>query len=186
MKEYPSKLSQLILNKYQTMDAAVLDYDEFIMRLAAMNPIPGQDLDDVAQEFRMVFVKCARKYDPDRGAQFDTYFITSCKNRVKNMKAQYYAESRPQIELSLDRSLRGTGIPPLEYLEEKSHPEHDLVQRLVDLLAETSTGHITMDYIFGGLNFNQLGEKYGISASSAYRAHQANLKYLKNTLENAV
>lgn len=168
------------------IELKLMEYDNLIRQLAHTNPVHGYEPEDLAQEFRMVFLKCYEKYDETKKIKFDTYFITSCKNRVKNIKAKIYAGRRPLIELSLNRINQETGLELINYFQDNTVDDRleSLAQDIVDTLEAMDFGYITMDYFFEEMTFEQLAEKYDMSLSKVYREHKENLQILRKMYQN--
>ena len=47
--------------------------------------VPGLDVEDIAQELRVVLLKAQRTYNPDKGAKFITYLYKMFDSRIKNI-----------------------------------------------------------------------------------------------------
>lgn len=168
------------------IERLLIEYDPLIVKLAQNNPVHGYDPEDLEQEFRMIFLKCVENYDDTKGAKFDTYFITSCKNKVKKIKAKMYADKRPLIELSLNRIDKETGLEMLQLYEANNTPDYDevLLQEIVDSLVSMENGDITLDYFFEEMTYEQLAEKYGMTLSKVYRTNTKNLESLRKIYQN--
>lgn len=54
--------------------------------------MPGYDVEDVEQELLVVLWECAKHYDSDNGAKFNTFLQRSLKNRVISLIR--YAEAK--------------------------------------------------------------------------------------------
>jgi RNA polymerase sigma factor (sigma-70 family) len=168
------------------IEKLLIEYDPLIVKLSKYNQVQGYDEEDLQQEFRMVFLKCYKNYDKTKGAKFDTYFITSCKNKVKKIKAKMYADKRPLIEYSLNRIDRETGLEMLQLYEDKRKQEYDdvLLQEIIDSLSTMEFGDLTMDYFFEEMTYEELSKKYEISVSKAYRKNINNLENLRKIYKN--
>jgi RNA polymerase sigma factor (sigma-70 family) len=165
----------------ENIEKRLIEFDPLIVRLAKHNPVYGYDPEDLEQEFRMVFLKCIENFDDTKGAKFETYFITSCKNKVKKIQAKMYADKRPLIELSLNRIDKETGLEIINMYQANNDPDYDelLLQEITDSLASMENGEVTMDYFFEEMTYEQLAEKHGMTVSKVYRINTKNLESLR-------
>lgn len=165
----------------ENIEKLLIEFDPLIVRLAKHNPVHGYDPDDLEQEFRMVLLKCVKNFDDTKGAKFETYFITSCKNKIKKIKAKMYADKRPLIELSLNRIDKETGLEFIQLYQANDEPDYDeqLLQEITDSLASMENGELTMDYFLEELTYEQLAEKYHMSLSKVYRINTKNVDNLR-------
>lgn len=168
------------------IEKLLIEFDPLIVRLAKHNPVYGYDPEDLEQEFRMVFLKCVENFDDTKGAKFETYFITSCKNKVKKIQAKMYADKRPLIELSLNRIDKETGLEMLQLYQSNDTPDYDevLAQEITDSLISMENGEITLDYFFEEMTYEQLAEKYAMTVSMVYRINTKNLEALRKIYKN--
>lgn len=65
-------------------EAAQIRYGGTIRTFArsCVHRLPGYDLDDIEQELLVVLWQCVLKYDPDKGAGFNSLFQGCAKNKV--------------------------------------------------------------------------------------------------------
>lgn len=71
----------------ERFDEASARYRKVIAAFARRNfkAIPGFEQDDMLTEMLEVLWLCILKYDPDKGAKFDTYFYQSMRNRYADL-----------------------------------------------------------------------------------------------------
>lgn len=64
----------------------LLKYDKDIVNLARFNKVYGYDDEDLAQEFRMILLKCLPNFKEDKKVKFKTYFISACKHEIIRLR----------------------------------------------------------------------------------------------------
>lgn len=64
--------------------------------------MPSFDQEDVEQELMVVLYECVMKYDPDKGATFNTYFQQSARNKVISLIRYFEAKTRVANQGVLD------------------------------------------------------------------------------------
>lgn len=67
--------------------------------------LPGYEVEDVEQELRVVLWQCCEKYNPGKGARFNTYFQQIALNRIRDLirKADTQARAGDKLLVSLER-----------------------------------------------------------------------------------
>lgn len=80
--------------------------------------IPDHEVEDVIQELTVVLWECAVKYDPNRGATFNTYFQQSAKNRIISLMRRSRTKGRTGSTVSLDVEAVAWAVD--EYLSDPS------------------------------------------------------------------
>jgi DNA-directed RNA polymerase specialized sigma24 family protein len=63
----------------------ILKWEPKINKMVSNIYIQGYDRDDLAQELRLIVVKAAKLYKPNRNAIFHTYLHTAMANRLKTL-----------------------------------------------------------------------------------------------------
>ena len=66
----------------------ILQWEPKINKMLSNIYIQGYDRDDLAQELRMIVLKAAKLYKPNRNAIFHTYLHTAMVNRLKTLWLQ--------------------------------------------------------------------------------------------------
>lgn len=66
----------------------ILKWEPKINKMVSNIYIHGFDRDDLAQELRLIVVKAAKLYKPNRNAIFHTYLHTAMANRLKTLWVQ--------------------------------------------------------------------------------------------------
>lgn len=68
----------------------------------SVNQIPDMEMEDIVQELTIVLWECVLKYDPNRGASFNTLFQGSCKNKIITLIRRGQTQKRSAVVTSLD------------------------------------------------------------------------------------
>jgi RNA polymerase sigma factor (sigma-70 family) len=89
----------------------------------------GYSVEDVEQELLVVLYECVMRYNPDRGAKFNTYFQQSCRNRVITLIRYYAAKRRTATFASLSEEAVAYAVDMM--LTEPS--AEDRVMNILDL-----------------------------------------------------
>ena len=79
----------------------ILQWEPKINKMVSNIYIQGYDRDDLAQELRLIVVKAAKLYNPNRNTIFHTYLHTAMANRLKTLWVQ---ASKKLQSYSLDMS----------------------------------------------------------------------------------
>ena len=66
----------------------ILKWEPKINKMVSNIYIQGYDRDDLAQELRLIVIKAAKLYKPNRNAIFHTYLHTAMANRLKTLWVQ--------------------------------------------------------------------------------------------------
>ena len=66
----------------------ILKWEPKINKMVSNIYIQGYDRDDLAQELRLIVLKAAKLYNPNRNAIFHTYLHTAMANRLKTLWVQ--------------------------------------------------------------------------------------------------
>lgn len=64
--------------------------------------LPGYDLDDFVNEMTEVLWTCVKRYNPNNGAKFNTFFWNCAKNRLVSLQRHYAAKKRAAEVVFLD------------------------------------------------------------------------------------
>jgi RNA polymerase sigma factor (sigma-70 family) len=93
-------------------DAAQRAYRGKIRTFArnSVRQLPGYEVADVEQELLVVLWQCVEKYDPNRGASFNTLFQGSARNKIISLIRRYSTQSRKALVMSLDEEAVRTVI----------------------------------------------------------------------------
>lgn len=95
-------------------------YRKIIRAFARKNftAIPGFEQDDMLTEMLEVLWLCVGKYNPDKGAKFDTYFWQAMRNRYANLvkhafrpmrasNVHCYTLEQPEVLAQVERIMAG-------------------------------------------------------------------------------
>jgi|TARA_R100001460_G_scaffold3030_1_gene9323 DNA-directed RNA polymerase specialized sigma24 family protein len=75
-------------NQMKIDNDLILQWEPKINKMLSNIYIQGYDRDDLAQELRMIVLKAAKLYKPNRNAIFHTYLHTAMVNRLKTLWLQ--------------------------------------------------------------------------------------------------
>jgi len=168
-----------------THDDLLLKYDKRVRQLARMYYVPGYDTDDLEQEFRMLLLKCGNNYKPEIGAAFETYFITSCKNKVKSLQRDLKREKRPKVEFSLNEE-DYRGVPLIDSITYTVEADSATLALILDELDKLPNKEITIDYYLNGMTLQEISNKTDLSLSMVYRLNNENVETLKKVFNSGV
>ena len=76
------------IKKMEINDDLILQWEPKINKMLSNIYIQGHDRDDLAQELRLIVLKAAKLYKPNRNAIFHTYLHTAMVNRLKTLWMQ--------------------------------------------------------------------------------------------------
>ena len=76
------------IKKMEINDDLILQWEPKINKMLSNIYIQGYDRDDLAQELRLIVLKAAKLYKPNRNAIFHTYLHTAMVNRLKTLWMQ--------------------------------------------------------------------------------------------------
>ena len=96
-------------------DDLVLQWEPKIQKMLSNVFVVGMDRDDIAQELRIVLLRTANAFDPERGVLFHTYLHTSLVNTIRTLisRAQRQLKLVPQ---SLDITYEDSGLQSSELM----------------------------------------------------------------------
>lgn len=167
-----------------TIEKQLEIYDKLIKQLASIKKVYGMTEEDLAQEFRMVLMKCNQNFNPEKGVAFETYFIGSCNNRVRDLIRDNNRFKRPRIYYALNEPIGEEGEERIDFIEDSNESYTPLLmEHMMNYLEELDFGFITRLYIVEGLSQTEIAERYHLSKSFVSRQHQQNLKLLKKKIE---
>lgn len=88
---------------FEKWEAAQRQYGGKVSTFArnSYRQIPGAEQADVEQELLVVLWECVMKYDPYRGACFNTYFQQSAKNKVISLIRHHQTKGRTGSTVSM-------------------------------------------------------------------------------------
>ena len=119
----------------------ILQWEPKINKMLSNIYIYGYDREDLAQELRMIVLKAAKLYKPNRNAIFHTYLHTAMVNRLKTLWMQ------------ASKKIQGYSLDLETSEDENSYKLSDFVKQLDDNLDEVEF----VDYL-DSLNLD-MGEK---------------------------
>ena len=102
----------------------ILQWEPKINKMLSNIYIYGDDIEDLAQELRMIGLKAAKLYKPNRNAIFHTYLHTAMVNRLKTLWMQ------------ASKKIQGYSLDLETSEDENSYKLSDFVKQLDDNLDE--------------------------------------------------
>ena len=102
----------------------ILQWEPKINKMLSNIYIYGYDREDLAQELRMIVLKAAKLYKPNRNAIFHTYLHTAMVNRLKTLWMQ------------ASKKIQGYSLDLETSEDENSYKLSDFVKQLDDNLDE--------------------------------------------------
>lgn len=107
--------------------------------------IPGFDREDVEQELLIVLWNCVQKYDPNKGASFNTLFQGCAKNKVISLIRHFETQSRKAVVVSLGEDEVARAVD--QYLAVSSAEEIGLMRmQISEYVAEYGEGVLSGDF----------------------------------------
>ena len=99
----------------------VLQWEPKIQKMLSNLFIVGMERDDIAQELRIVLLRTAKAFDPERGVLFHTYLHTALVNTIRTLisRAQKQLKLVPQ---SLDITYEDSGLQSTKLMEALTDP----------------------------------------------------------------
>jgi RNA polymerase sigma factor (sigma-70 family) len=140
-----------------TIEEGLIAYDNLIVRLSKNNKVNGYDNDDLAQEFRMILIKCLKNFNKDKNVKFDTYFITACKNEISRLRRKNKDKA-----LSLNEEINENE----EYLDnvlDKSYQFNFDKKELEMFLSKEKYGEYAILYLIYNMKQSDIASKYNVS-----------------------
>lgn len=166
------------------LDKLLEEHDPLMKRIAKNTNIWGWDWEDILQEFRMVLVNVADKFDDKSGKDFEAYLILSCQNRVRNIIRATQAKRRPQVYLNLDTPNDDFEVSPLDLIpSDEGDYDKEKIAEIVELLSKMKHGKITLDYFLGRMSFKETAKNNGIGVSKTHVEHMKNIERVKNAMK---
>lgn len=159
---------------YKNPDVLYQEMLPTIKQLSSMYKVKGMERDDLEQEFAIVLLKCNENFDGSKGATFRTFFVASCKNKVKD-----FWRHKDEILYVLNDPVSDS-----EHSEVIDLLVSDLLinkRDYLDMLRALPEGYITHKWAYGA-TFQEIADELNTSVSSVYRAHLNNIKKLRDIL----
>jgi len=141
-----------------TMEEGLITYDNLIVRLSKNNKVNGYDNDDLAQEFRMILIKCLKNFKKDRNVKFETYFITACKNEVCRLR-----KKNKNKALSLNEGVNDNE-DFLDNVIDKSYQFEFDKKELEMFLSKEKYGEYAILYLIYNMKQSDIALKYNVSS----------------------
>ena len=150
----------------------VLQWEPKIQKMVSNVFVVGMDRDDIAQELRIVLLRTANAFDPDRGVLFHTYLHTALVNTIRTLisRAQKQLKLVPQ---SLDITYEDSGLQSTELMNALIDPtDNEGEIEFLDWLHSQELDdneQLFIDLRLEGLTMEEITEDLG---ESSYKVRQ--------------
>ena len=153
-------------------DDLVLQWEPKIQKMLSNVFVVGMDRDDIAQELRIVLLRTANAFDPERGVLFHTYLHTSLVNTIRTLisRAQRQLKLVPQ---SLDITYEDSGLQSSELMNALIDPtDNEAESEFLDWLHAQELNdneRLFIDLRLEGLTMEEITEDL---SESSYKVRQ--------------
>lgn len=142
-------------------EALLKQWEPKVFSMLRRASIRGMELEDIAQELRIVILRAASRYDVRRGASFHTYLHTALVNRIRTLitKAQGH-----QAEGLIDDLLCDTVTD-----------QRFSIDRLNVVIGEVELSHDEkkmLTLLLSGYNLNEI-KRFGLITTDARKVHKS-------------
>jgi RNA polymerase sigma factor (sigma-70 family) len=79
-----------------------------------VNQLPGYDIEDIEQELLVELWKCVQKYDPNKGASFNTLFQGCARNKVITLLRHVNTKGRKATIVYLEDEAVAAAVAEVE------------------------------------------------------------------------
>ena len=150
-------------------------YDHLIMATIGESYPYGDKSKDLAQEGRMILFDCVRRFKPEMGVTFYSYFYICFKRKLgKELEKEYYKNYIPFNEnLYSDLIMDLKNVAIVSYI--KSYYRNDEVAQL-----------IIEENLLRGTSIHKIAIKYGINYHELYRKKTSIIRSMKKVLTNLI
>jgi len=129
-------------------DKLIEQWEPKIHRILATTSIQGMDKEDLVQELKIVIVKAAKKFNPNKKTSFHTYLHTAMINTIRTFISQAQKKIHPS---SMDK---------LIVYSESEYVPFKISKALEDIKAEAFIDEIEIFDILDNLNLTDKEKKY--------------------------
>ena len=150
----------------------VLQWEPKIQKMLSNLFIVGMERDDIAQELRIVLLRTAKAFDPERGVLFHTYLHTALVNTIRTLisRAQKQLKLVPQ---SLDITYEDSGLQSTELMEALTDPTDNESEiefyNWLEAQELTNNEYVFLELRLEGLTMEEITEDLG---ESSYKVRQ--------------
>ena len=151
----------------------VLQWDPKIQKMVSNVFVVGMDRDDIAQELRIVLLRTANAFDPERGVLFHTYLHTALVNTIRTLISR--AQKQLQLEIqSLDIIHEDSSLQSSAVIKALIDPtDHESEVEFLDWLSSqklAANEHLFLELRLEGLTMEEITEDLG---ESSYKVRQS-------------
>lgn len=148
-------------------------YDHLILATISESYPYGDKLYDLAQEGRMILYNCVKRYKPEMGVTFYSYFYICFKRKLgKELEKEYYKGFIPfneNLYSNLESDLNNEII--VTYI--KNYYRDDEIALM-----------IIEEHLLGNESIQKLAIRYGINYYELYRKKASIIRSMKKVLTN--
>ena len=150
----------------------VLQWEPKIQKMLSNLFIVGMERDDIAQELRIVLLRTAKAFDPERGVLFHTYLHTALVNTIRTLisRAQKQLKLVPQ---SLDITYEDSGLQSTKLMEALTDPTDNESEiefyNWLEAQELTNNEYVFLELRLEGLTMEEITEDLG---ESSYKVRQ--------------
>jgi len=134
--------------KMEVTNQLIEQWEPKIHRILATTSIQGMDKEDLVQELRIVIVKAAKKFDPNKKVSFHTYLHTAMINTIRTFISQ--AQKR----------LHPTSMDKLIVYSESEYVPLKVSKALEDLKASAFIDEIEIFDVLDNLKLTEKEKRY--------------------------
>jgi RNA polymerase sigma factor (sigma-70 family) len=136
------------MNKIEISDALIEKWEPKIHRMLATTSVQGMHKEDLVQELRIVILKAAKKFNPNKKTSFHTYLHTAMINTIRTFISQAQKRIHP------------TTINTLINYSEYEYISSKIAKALEDVKALAFLEEIEIFDILDNLNLTEKEKRY--------------------------
>ena len=176
------------MNNIQITNGLIEKWEPKIHRMLATTSIQGMHKDDLVQELRIVILKAAKKYNPNKKASFHTYLHTAMVNTIRTFISQAQKRIHPTtlntlIKYSEYEYMSGKVAKALEDIKALNFLEEIEIFYILDNLKLTEKEKRYIELRFEDLTMTEISEDL---EESAYRVRNKIRKKFENLYKEKI
>ena len=176
------------MNNIEITNGLIEKWEPKIHRMLATTSIQGMHKDDLVQELRIVILKAAKKYNPNKKDSFNTYLHTAMVNTIRNFISQAQKRIHPTtlntlIKYSEYEYMSGKVAKALEDIKALNFLEEIEIFDILDNLKLTEKEKRYIELRFEDLTMTEISEDL---EESAYRVRNKIRKKFENLYKEKI
>lgn len=186
-KEYIKKINDIKQENKNTCDILYINVQKLISKTTCdfykkykylIYNLATIDYDDLTQISNLCFVKCVKKFNPNKGVKFSTYLTNAIQ---LNLYSNFY--SNKKISNSKQLMLNQTELFDEFTPDKEMNIENRiLIEQLMECLSDREK-NVIYDIFFNNLTTKELSNKYGLGNSSILHIKYISLQKMKEEME---